>query len=172
MPPSATNPLLLPCFITAALGNGVLKSDARTRTGYPEGKINVFSSNRRAGLCVGDEDVSFDLWSLFWQAPPSRAKFRNWEVCWGCGHSGSSLSTLRFKIYDASSFRLSLGFHLSMCRTYDKVTNSSLHTHLISNRLPTPAVSGVYAGLLLHAVSAFHLLTYHSQAGLPPLVCR
>lgn len=77
MPPSAANPRLSPRFITTALGTGVLKSDAPTRPGYPQGEINVFSSNRRAGLWVGDEDVSFDLWSLFGQVPPSRAKFRN-----------------------------------------------------------------------------------------------
>lgn len=162
MPPSATNPLLLPGFITIALGNSVLKSNALTGTSYPEGKINIFSSNQRAVLCVGEEDVSFDLRNLFWQAPSSRAKFWNWKVCWGYVHSSSSLSTLRLKIDDASSFSLSLGSHFSTCRACDILTNSLLHTHLISNMLPIHSASCTYAGLLLHAVSAFRLLTYLS----------
>ena len=171
-PPSAADPLLLPCFIAAALGNSVLKSDALTWTRYPEGKINIFSSNQRTVLCVGKEDVSFDLWTLSWQIPPSRAKFWYQKVCWGCVHSRSSLTTLRFKIYYASAFCLSLGFHFSICRACDILTTSSLHTYLISNKLPIHSASDIYAGLLLYAVSTFPVLTYHSRAGPFPLLYR
>ena len=77
---------------------------------------------------------------------------------------------MRFKIYWTSSFSLHLGFRFSICRAYNKLTNSSLHTHLISNRLAIH--SCIYVSHLLHDISTFHLVTYHSQSSLFPLLYR
>lgn len=169
MPPSAANPFLLPCFIATVPRKQLLKSHTLTGTGGAEGKINIFSSNQSTALCRG-RDASFDHWNLFWQAPPLRRKCRNWKVYWGNVHSSSSLSTMRFKIYWDSSFSLHLGFHFSICRAYNKLANSSLHTHLISNRLAIQ--SCIYVSHLLHNISTFHLVTYHSQSSLFPLLYR
>lgn len=54
MPPSATNPLLLPCSAARVPAKQYGREQC-TGVGCPEGKFNIFSSSQRAPSHVGEE---------------------------------------------------------------------------------------------------------------------
>lgn len=141
-------------------GKRGFQSETLTRTTVQGAKL-IFSHQAREQCSVlGKKMYRLTSGSCFDGLSLPRAKFQNWKVCWGCVHSSSSLRTLSFKIDYASSFRFRFGFHVSMCGAYDKLTDSSLHTHLVSKMLPAPQpLVSARVSFLLWALFICWLLT-------------